>query len=73
MIAWASQLEIGVGRFSRMLGGVGMRAMLNAGLDTKSHIEVAPGAGVHELLVTRFVVRVFIDRRCVVEEVEVMR
>ena len=34
MIAWASGLRMGVGMFSRLLKGVGMLAMPDAGLDT---------------------------------------
>jgi len=34
MIAWASALGMVVGRFSRLLRGVGVLAMLEAGLDT---------------------------------------
>jgi len=34
MIAWASGLGMGVGRFSRPLRGVGVLAMPDAGLDT---------------------------------------
>jgi hypothetical protein len=33
MIAWASGLQVGVGRVSRPLRGVGVIAMLDAGLD----------------------------------------
>jgi hypothetical protein len=39
MIARASGLGMGVGRFSRLLGGVGVLAMLNAGLDTTRRVE----------------------------------
>ena len=50
MIAQASGLGMGVGRFSRLLSGVGVLAMLDAGLDTMRHIgstcEVPLGAGV---------------------------
>ena len=50
MIMRASGLEKGVGRCSRALSGVGVLAMLQAGLDTMSHVEslceVPLGAGV---------------------------
>ena len=71
MIARASTLWMGVGRFSRLLRGVGVRAMPNAGRDTTRCVEVPPGAGVLRLLVTGVAVGVFIDRRCVVDGVEV--
>jgi len=55
MIAWASGLGMGVGRFSRPLRGVGVLAMLDMGLDTTrcvgSVCEVLPGAGVLRLVV----------------------
>jgi len=34
MIAWASGLGMGVGRYARPLRGVGVLAMPDAGLDT---------------------------------------
>jgi len=50
MIARASGLGMGVGRFSRPLRGVRVLAMPDAGLDTMRHIEsvceVPLGAGV---------------------------
>jgi len=50
MIAWASGFGMGVGRFSRPLGGVGVLAMTDAGLDTMRRVEsvciVPLGAGV---------------------------
>jgi hypothetical protein len=52
MIARASGLGMGVGRFSRPLSGAGVIAMLNAGLDTTRHVEVPPCAGVLWRLVT---------------------
>ena len=46
MIARASGLGIGVGRSARLLRGVGLKAMPDAGLDTMRRNEVHPGAGV---------------------------
>jgi hypothetical protein len=71
MIARASGLGMGVDSFSRLLRGVGVIAMPNAGLDTTRRVAVPPGAGVLRLLVTGVVVGVFIDRRCVADRVEV--
>ena len=75
MIARASGFGMGVGRFSRPLRGVGVQAMPDASLHTKQCIEsayeVPPSAGVLQLLVSGVVVRVFIDRSCVVDRVEV--
>jgi hypothetical protein len=71
MIARASGLGMGVGRFSRPLRGVGVIAMPNAGLDTMRRVAVPPGAGVLRLLGTGVAVGVFIDRRCVADGVEV--
>ena len=73
MIAWASELGMGVGRFSRPLRGVGVLAMPDAGLDTTRRVEVPPGAGVLRLLVPGVAVGVFVDRRCVADGVEVTR
>jgi hypothetical protein len=73
MIARASALGMGVGRFSRSLRGVGVIAMPNAGLDTTQRVVVPPGPGVLRLLVTGVAVGVFIDRRSVVDGVEVTR
>jgi len=67
MIARASGLGMGVGRFSRPRRGVGVITMLDAGLDTTRRFEVPPGAGVLRLLVPGVAVGVFIDRRCVAE------
>jgi len=50
MIAWASGLGIWVGRFSRPLKGVGVKAMPNARLDTTRPFEVPPGACVFDCL-----------------------
>ena len=71
MIAWASGLEMGVGRISRPLRGVGEIAMLDAGLDTTRHVEVPLGAGVLRLLVPDVADGSFIDHHCVVDWVEV--
>jgi len=71
MISRASGLGMRVGRFLRPLGGVGVIAMPNAGLDTTRHIAVPPGAGVLRLLVTGVTVGVCIDRRCVADGVDV--
>jgi hypothetical protein len=73
MIARASGIGMGVGRLSRPLRGVGVIAMLNAGLDTTRCFAVPQGAGVLRLLVTGVAVGVFIDRRCVEYGVEVTR
>jgi len=62
---------MGVGRFSRMLRGVGVTAMPDLGHDTKRCIEVSLGAGVLRLLVPCVGVGVFIDCHCVVDGVEV--
>jgi len=73
MIARASGLEMGVGRFWRPLRGVGVLGMLDAGLDTTRRIdsvcEVPLGAGVLWLLVPGVAVGVIIDRRCVADGV----
>jgi len=75
MIAQASGLGMGVGRFSRPLRGVGVLAMVDAKQDATRHIEsvsqVPPGAGGLQLFVPGIAVGVFIDRRCVVDGVAV--
>jgi len=77
MIARASRFVMGVGRFSVALRGVGVLAMLDAGLDTTRRVEsvcVSPlGAGVLRLHVPGVAVGVFIDRRCVADGVQVTR
>ena len=77
MIARASGFGMRVGRFSRLLRGVGVLAMPNAGLDTTRRFEssctVPLEADVLRLLVTGVVVGVIIDRRCVADGVEVTR
>jgi hypothetical protein len=71
MIARASGLGMGVGRFSRPLERVEVIAMLNAELQTNQCVEVPPGAGVLQLLVTGVAVGEFIDSHCVVDGVPV--
>jgi len=73
MIVWAAGLEVQVGRFSRLLRGVGVIAMPEVGLDTMRRVEVLLGAGVLRLLVPGMAVGVFIDCRCVVDRVKVTR
>jgi len=68
MIAWASGLGMGVGRFPRPQRGVGVLAMPDMGLDTTRRVgsgcEVPLGAGVRRLLVPGVAVGVFIDSCC---------
>jgi hypothetical protein len=75
MIVRASGFGMGVGRVSRLLRGVGVLAMPDAGLDTTRRGEsvcmVPLGAGVLRLLVPGVAVGVIIDRRCVADGVEV--
>jgi hypothetical protein len=71
MIARASGSGMGVGKFSRPRRGVGVITMPDAGLDTTQQVEVPPGGGVLRLLVLGMAVGVIIDRRCVVDGVEV--
>jgi hypothetical protein len=77
MIAQASAFGMGVGRFSRLLRGVGELAMLDAGLDAMRCVEsvciVPLGAGVLRLLIPSMAVGVIIERRCVADGVEVTR
>jgi hypothetical protein len=77
MIARASGFMMGVGRFSRLLRGLGVLAMPDAGLDTTRRVEsvcmVPLGAGVLRLLVPGVAVGVIIDSRCVADGVEVTR
>jgi hypothetical protein len=61
---------MGVGRFSRLLRGVGVIAMPDVGLDTMLRIEVSLDVGVLWLLVPSVEVGVFIDHRCVLHRVE---
>ena len=71
MIALASGFGMGVCRFSKLLRGVGVLAMPDAGLDTTRRVEVPQGAGVLRLLVPGVPVGVIIDHRCVADRVEV--
>jgi hypothetical protein len=73
MIAPDSGFGMGVGRFSRPPTEVGVITMTDSGLDTMRHVEVFPDAGVLPLLSPGMAVVVYIDRRCVVDWVEVMR
>jgi hypothetical protein len=74
MIARASGVGMGVSRFSRLLRGVGVLAMLDAGLDTTRRVEsvckVPPGIGVLQLRVTGVAVGVSIDHPSVADGVE---
>jgi len=73
MIAQASGSGMRVGRFSRPLGGVGVLAMPQAGLDTTRRVEsvceVSLGAGVLRLLVPSMAVVEIIDCSCVADGV----
>jgi len=75
MITQASGLRMGAGRFSRLLRGVGVLAMADAGLDTTRHVqsvrEVPLGAGGLRLIVPGLRVGGFIDHHCVADGVEV--
>jgi hypothetical protein len=73
MIAWASGLGMGVGRFSRPLRAVGVIAMPNAGLDTTRRVADPLRGGVLRLLLSGMAVGVLIDHRCVADRVEVTR
>jgi hypothetical protein len=75
IIMQASRLEIGVGRFSRPVRGVGVLTMPDAGLDTTGCVEsvweVPLGAGVLWQLVSGVVVGVFIENQCVADGLKV--
>jgi len=73
MIARASGLRMGVGKFSTRLRGVGVIAMPDSGLDTMRCNEVPPGAGVLQLLVPSLAVGVIRECHYVVDGVEVTR
>jgi hypothetical protein len=77
MIARASRFRIGVCRFSRLQSGVGVLAMLYAGLDTMRHVEsvckVPQAASVLRLPVPSVAVGVIFDRHTVADGVEVTR
>jgi hypothetical protein len=70
MIAQASRVGMGVGRFSCPLRGVGVVVMPDAGLHTMRHVEsvckVLLGASVLRVLVPDVTVGVLIDYHCVV-------
>jgi len=73
MIARASGLGLGVGRFSSPLRGVGVLAKPDAGLDTTRRVEsiceVPLGVNVLRLVVPGVAVGVIIDRHCAVHVV----
>jgi hypothetical protein len=77
MIARSSGLVMRVGRFSKQLRGVGLLTMPDAGQDTMRRVKfvwVSPlGAGLLRMLVPGMAVEVIIDRRCLVDGVEVTR
>jgi hypothetical protein len=73
MIAWASGFGMGVGSLSRQLRGVGVLAMLDAGLDTTRPVEsdfmVPRGASVLRQLLPGMLGGLIIDCRCVADGV----
>jgi len=75
MIGQASGFGMGVVRFSRLLRGVGVHGMTDAGLDTMRRVEsgciVPLGAGVLRLLGPGVGVGVIIVRHCAAEGVAV--
>ena len=75
MVMLVSGLVMRVGRFSRLLTGVGVLTLPGARVDTTCHVEsvcdVPPGAGVLQLLVCRMAVGVIVDHRCIADGVEV--
>jgi hypothetical protein len=77
MLSRDSGLGMGVGKFTRPLGGVGVLAMPDVGLDTMRRVETVckapPGVCVLRLLVPSLAVGVCIDFRCVAGGVEVTR
>jgi hypothetical protein len=77
MIARACGFGMGVGRFSRLLRGVGVLAMPDAAMDTMRRVEsicVIPlGAAVLRLLVPGAAVGVIIYRHCVADGVVATR
>jgi hypothetical protein len=62
LVARASGLEMGVGRFPKQLRGVGVIAVADTGLDTMRRVEVLLGAGLLRLAVPGMAVGVFINR-----------
>jgi hypothetical protein len=75
MISPASGTEMGLGRFSRPLRGVGVLALPDVGLDTTQRVEsvrgIPLGASVLRLLVPSVAVGEIVDRGCVADGVEV--
>jgi hypothetical protein len=75
MVAWASGLGIGLGRFTRPLKGMGVPAMPDVWQDTTRRVEYACevplGAGVLRMLVLSMTLEVIIDRCCVADRREV--
>jgi len=71
MITQPFVFGIGVGWFSWPVGGVGVKTMLDADLDTTRCVEVPLCPGVQRLLVPGVEVGVFIDLRCVADWVDV--
>ena len=76
MIARASGLGMGVHWFSKLLGGVGVLAMPDAGLHSmppvESVCEVPLWAEVLQMIVSGVAVGVYIDCRSVADVAEVM-
>jgi len=70
MIPRASALGMGVDRVSRLLGGVGVRAMPDVGLDTMRPVESVCEVPTYPV-VPRVAVGVFNDHRCLADGVEV--
>jgi len=65
------EFGIGVGWFSWPLGGVGVKTMPDAELDTTRCFEVPLCPGVQRLIVPGVEVGVFIDLRCLADRVDV--
>jgi hypothetical protein len=77
MVTRASGLGMRAGRLSRPRRGVGVLAMSDERLNTmrgdESVCEIPPSASVLRLLVPGMAVVVIFDRRCVADDVTVMR
>jgi hypothetical protein len=73
MMAQASGLGMGIGRFSRPRRGVVVITMSDLGLDTTRHVEVPVGAGVLQLLVPCVAVIVCIAHCSVADRAELPR
>jgi hypothetical protein len=72
MVVQASGLDMGLGRLSRLLRGVGVLAMLDSRLDKPRRFEsVCEVPGVQRLLESGMAVRVIIDCQCEMDRVEV--